>query len=195
MENLPNSSCVRDTLPPVALAKMGKSIRSKSKRKFRAVRRRDIYAPDQRKKQMEALSNLRRSIGSQHSTSANSIDTLRAMVRGEQPSTTPVDSSVLPDASDALGLSEFKEEMDEAEAAREMSENGHFHFKTRKNVKAWHASKPTEKMLSDLLKYREEVEKSMELEKGESGKVSQKKKTKSLRERRRKKKGGSNWRG
>ena len=115
---------------------MGKSIRSKSKRHFRSILRASTYKPAQRKRQMEALSNLRRSIGNQ-TANKDSVESLRALLTGQKPAgggrteeaTNPHADGVLPDASAALGLSQWKMEMDDAEKERLELSTGHFHFK------------------------------------------------------------------
>lgn len=86
---------------------------------------------------MEALSNLRRCIGNQSADKA-SVDKLRNMISGSTASGTvqryPTDvgsgDGVLPDASEKLGLSQWKEEMDQAEADSIHRRTGHFTFKT-----------------------------------------------------------------
>ena len=94
---------------------------------FRAIKRKEVNGPAERKKKMETLSNLRRCIGSQTSASA-SVDELRSLIRGEAP-TTASGVRTLPDSSESLGLDKFKAEMDEAEADVIAKQNDHFHFK------------------------------------------------------------------
>ena len=123
---------------------MGKSIRSKSKRKFRAIRRRDTYGPVEKKRQFEALSNLRRCVGNQTAT-RQSVDKLRALVRGEI------------------------SEMDEAEKEALHKVNGHFSFKTTAAPDyqipvLWKTSEQDTRMTQQLLKERELVKNGMVLD-------------------------------
>ena len=138
---------------------MGKSIRSKQKRAFRAIKRKEVNGPAERKKKMETLSNLRRCIGAQTSGAA-SVDQLRAMISGAAPTTQPAQPrDALPDASDTLGLSKFKNEMDAAEAEVIAKQNDHFHFKRTvapdwEEPLLWKTRGPSTKMLEELLQAR-----------------------------------------
>ena len=142
---------------------MGKSIRSKSKRAFRAIKRKELHAPAERKKKMETLSNLRRCIGSQTSATA-SADQLRAMVSGSAPTTLPVQArGALPDACEGLGLTKFKDEMDAAEADVIAKQNDHFHFKRTvapdwEEPVMWRTAGPSTKKLEDMLEARLQAE-------------------------------------
>jgi hypothetical protein len=148
---------------------MGKSIRSKSKRKFRAIRRRDTYGPVEKKRQFEALSNLRRCVGNQTAT-RQSVDKLRALVRGEiSEMDTVTTGPALPDATDILGLSKYKAEMDEAEQEALHKVNGHFSFKTTAAPDyqipvLWKTSEQDTRMTQQLLKERELVANGMVLD-------------------------------
>ena len=140
---------------------MGKSIRSKSKRAFRAIKRKELHGPAERKKKMETLSNLRRCIGSQTSATA-SANQLRAMVNGSAPTTLP-GRGVLPDGSEGLGLTPFKDEMDAAEERVIAKQNDHFHFKRTvapdwEEPVMWRTSGPSAKKLEDMLQARLQAE-------------------------------------
>ena len=144
---------------------MGKSIRSKSKRKFRAIRRRDTYGPVERVRQFEALSNLRRCVGNQSAT-RQSVEKLRALVRGESSTEEIQPGGTLPDATEMLGLSEWREDMDKAEKEALHRVNGHFSFKTTaapdyKEPVLWKTVEQDTRMTQTLLKERELVESGM----------------------------------
>ena len=148
---------------------MGKSIRSKSKRKFRAIKRKEVFGPAAKIKQFEALSNLRRSVGLQTSARA-SVEELRAMLAGRAPvpPTTTASAGALPDASDALGLGKWREDMDKAEQGVLDRQNDHFSFKSvaapdYQAPVAWKTSAPDKKMVQLLLQERERAEAEMDV--------------------------------
>jgi hypothetical protein len=154
---------------------MGKSIRSKSKRKFRAIRRRDTYGPAAKIKQFEALSNLRRCIGNQR-PDKQSVDNLRAMISGEA-STTEMHAGNLPDASDALGLAQYKDDMDKAEKDAIERRTGHFSFKTTaapdyQEPVLWKTLEPDTKFHQRLVKEAELAHSGMVIDTGGSSDAS-----------------------
>jgi hypothetical protein len=154
---------------------MGKSIRSKSKRKFRALRRKNTYGPAARKKQMESLSNLRRCIGN-NQASRETVDKLKALLRGDG-ATTDTANEALPDASEMLGLTQWKEEMDQAEKEALHRVNGHFSFKTTaapdyKEPVLWKTSEADLRMTQQLMKEKELLDSSMVIDTDGSNNVN-----------------------
>ena len=136
---------------------MGKSVRSKIKRKFRAKRRAEIYKPVENERRYRSLMNLARS---QHSQSAHSkdIDVLKAALgTAEDENLTQVgqkvysgdDKPTIDDSAELAAnavpvLEKHAKQMAEAEARAVAKKNDHFSFLEKEEIPAWRVttSKP-----------------------------------------------------
>ena len=127
---------------------MGKSIRSKIKKKHRAKRREEIYKPVEDERRYRSLMNLARAQHSQ-SASSESVDALKAMlgstddsaaVVGKTPEETEpqkIEAGARLVADAIPALKEHSEKIAQAERRAEEEKNDHFSFLEKEEVPAW----------------------------------------------------------
>ena len=128
---------------------MGKSIRSKIKKKHRAKRREEIYKPVEDERRYRSLMNLARAQHSQ-SASSESVDALKALLgstdnntaavvgkssEGTEPQKIEAGAKLVADAIPAL--KEHSEKIAQAERRAEEEKNDHFSFLEKEEVPAW----------------------------------------------------------
>ena len=116
---------------------MGKSIRSKQKRKWRRIKRDKIYKPLAEERLMASLSTLNTAVIVQNGGSG-SIGKLKGLINGGITSGDAVESN--PDGLRALD--KFSERMKKAKERKEMSKTDHFSFLEKDEIPEWQTTNP-----------------------------------------------------
>ena len=134
---------------------MGKSIRSKIKRKWRAVAREKVYKPLAEERLMAQLSNLNRTVQMQNGGSG-SLSRLKAVLQGKE-----VNEDDLPKPQGLPVLEKFKEKMEAAVARKKARNSFGFSFLEKTEIPDWKITPPAKDTFSARL-MREKLRKEEE---------------------------------
>ena len=140
---------------------MGKSIRSKQKRKWRRIKRDKIYKPLAEERLMAALSTLNTAVIVQNGGSG-SIGKLKDLLSGRKNSNAKTSN---PDGLKALH--KFNDRMKKATERKETSKKDHFSFLNKEEIPEWqttNAKLEAKLLASKINKKKKKMSNQMEVE-------------------------------
>ena len=146
---------------------MGKSIRSKQKRKWRRIKRDKIYKPLAEERLMASLSTLNTAVIVQNGGSG-SIGKLKDLLRGNDDDAGAGNNAATnPDGLKVLD--KFSDRMDKATEKKEKAKTDHFSFLDKVEIPEWQTTNPAveaKRLASKLNKKKKKMATSMQNRRG-----------------------------